>query len=52
MKKSKNKVVFETCGGNTITTITMTCKYPKENPPGTIESITDALRYVGVFNEL
>lgn len=43
MKKSKNKVVFKTVRGNTIT---MTCKYPKENPESAVESIYAALDYI------
>jgi len=43
MKKSKNKVVFKTGRSNVFT---ITCKYPKENPEETIESISDALRYI------
>jgi len=48
MKKSKNKVSFKTSMGNTIT---ITCKYPKENPVWAIESISDALRHIGVLDQ-
>lgn len=32
--------------------IFVTCSYPKENPPDSLDSVTSCLRYVGAFEDI